>query len=272
MLDDKRILITGAARGMGREIALEVARRGASHVAVTDIDDGGLQETASLLAETGTQVHAAVADLRSSSAIHDLVDGAAAWAGGLDTLVNNAAVLDHLFTAADRVSVDTLDEEAWDAVNDINLKAVWLTTKFAAPHLLQSTRGPSIVNAASVSGMTGSGMTAYGVTKAAVIQLTRTTAINLGPHVRANSYSPGAIKTPMGDSHLSSAPDRQATARAMYGTHLIPRRGQVSEVANVVCFLASDDASFITGVNLPVDGGTMAWRGINDVAVDLDGD
>lgn len=269
-LGSKRVLITGAARGMGREIALEAARQGATHVGLTDVEADGLAETEALVRAEGAEVRGVLANLRSSAEIKAMIDDIAGWAGGLDVLVNNAGVLDHLFTDADKVGVDTLDEDTWDAVNDINLKAVWLTTKHAAPHLRASDRGPSIVNAASVSGMTGAGMAAYAATKAAVIQLTRTTAINLAPHVRANCYSPGAIKTPMGDSHLAAASDRKATARAMYGTHLIPRRGTVNEIAQVVCFLASDEASFLTGINVPVDGGTMAWRGMNDVELDID--
>jgi NAD(P)-dependent dehydrogenase (short-subunit alcohol dehydrogenase family) len=268
MLGDKRILITGAASGMGREIAIEAARQGAKNVGIADINLDGLKVTADQVRAEGADASVIKVDLRSGDLIRAMVDGFAAHAGGLDVLVNNAGVLDHLFTPADQVSVDTLDEAVWDAVNDINLKAVWLATKYAAPYLLNSDRGPSVVNAASVSGMSGAGMTGYAVTKAAVIQLTRTTAINLGPHVRANSYSPGSIKTPMSDSHLARAADKLATARAMYGTHLIPRRGRVQEIAKAVCFLASDDASFITGVNLPVDGGTTAWRGMRDVELD----
>ncbi len=181
MLGAKRILITGAAQGMGREIALEATRQGASHIGLTDANGAGIEETAALVRELGGDALCVVADLRVGAEIEQMIDQVADWAGGLDVLVNNAGVLDQVFTDADRVGVDTLDEEAWDAVNDINLKAVWLATKYAAPHLRKSDRGPSIVNAASVSGMTGAGMAAYAVTKAAVIQLTRTTAINLAP-------------------------------------------------------------------------------------------
>jgi len=239
MLGDKRILITGGASGMGREIAIEAARQGAKNVGIADINLDGLEVTADQVRAEGADASVIKVDLRSGDQIRAMVDGFAAYAGGLDVLVNNAGVLDHLFTPADQVSVDKLDEAVWDIVNDINLKAVWLATKYAAPYLLNSDRGPSV-----------------------------TTAINLGPHVRANSYSPGSIKTPMSDSHLARAADKLATARAMYGTHLIPRRGRVEEIARTVCFLASDDASFITGVNLPVDGGTTAWRGMRDVELD----
>lgn len=261
MLGDKRVLVTGAAGGMGREIAVEAARQGSTRVGITDLND--LTETATLVEAEGAKVCALQANLRVSSEIQAMVDGFAAWAGGLDTLVNNAGVLDHMFTS-EGTGVDTLTEDAWDAVYDINIKAVWLATKFATPHLRASDRGPSIVNAASVSGLTGYSMAAYSSSKGAVIQLTRTTAVNLAPHVRANCYTPGSIKTPMSDAHLAAAEDEAATARAMFGTHLIPRRGYVNEVAKVACFLASDDASFVTGGVIPVDGGTMAWRGIRD--------
>lgn len=268
MLGDKRILITGAAGGMGREIAIEAARQGAKQIGIADLNIDGLRETEELVAAQGADVCVLQTNLRSAEEIRAMVQSFVDWAGGLDTLVNNAGVLDSNFAPMDQVTVDTIDESVWDAVMDVNLKAVWLATKFAAPHLLASDRSPSVVNAASVSGMTGAGMTAYSVSKAAVIQLTRNTAINLAPKVRANCYSPGSIKTPMSDAHLARAKDKLATARAMYGSHLIPRRGRVSEVAKLVCFLASDDASFITGANVPVDGGMMAWRGSREVELD----
>lgn len=263
MLGDKRVLITGAAGGMGREIAIEAARQGSSHVGITDINPEGLAETAELVRTEGADVCSVVANLRVPSDIDAMVTEIATSAGGLDTLFNNAGVLDHLFTE-EGTSVDTLTEDAWDAVFDINIKAVWLATKFAVPYLRESDRGPSVTNASSVSGLTGYGMAAYSATKGAVIQLTRTTAINLAPHIRANCYTPGSVKSPQSEAHLAAAADRVATARAMFGTHLIPRQGEVSEVAKVACFLASDDASFITGGVIPVDGGTMAWRGVRD--------
>lgn len=273
MLGHKRVVITGAAQGMGREIALEAARQGATHVGLTDLSVEGLAETQQIVEEVGSaKVVSLAADLRSSNQIKAMIDDFAAEAGGIDTLVNNAGIMDNMLTDPARVSVDKLDEDVWDAVNDVNIKAVWLATKHAAPHLLASGNGPSIVNAASVSGMTGGSMAAYTVTKAAVIQLTRSSAIDLAPHVRVNCYSPGAIKTPMGNSHIAAAApdDRLERAASMYGRHLIPRRGTVNEIAQIACFLASDAASFLTGINVPVDGGTMAWRGQQAVELDVD--
>lgn len=267
VLGDKRILITGAASGMGREIAIEAARQGATQVGITDVNQAELRATADLVSAAGAKPVTVTADLRSSAEIKAAIDEFAGACGGLDTLVNNAGVLDSACADGDRFTVDTIDEAVWDAVMDINLKAAWLTTKYAAPYLRDSGRGPSVVNAASVSGMTGSAMVGYSVSKAALIQLTRVAAVNLAPKVRVNCYCPGSIKTPMSDFHLNSAEDRDARARSMFGTHLIPRRGYVNEVAQVACFLASDAASFVTGVCLPVDGGTMAWRGVDENVV-----
>jgi len=264
MLENKTVLVTGAARGMGREIAVEAARQGSTHVAVTDIDKAGLDETADLVRAEGADVHVAVADLRRSEEIRTAVGSTVDWAAGLDVLVNNAGVMEHFFTDPQNVTLEDLPEDVWETVFDINVKAVWLATKFAAPALRASTRGPSVVNASSVAGLTGYRSPAYTASKGAVVQLTRSMAIELAPDVRVNCYCPGSIKTPMSDAHLAAGTDPVATERAMSGTHLIPRRGEVGEIAQVVCFLASDAASFLTGVILPVDGGTTAWRGVRD--------
>jgi NAD(P)-dependent dehydrogenase (short-subunit alcohol dehydrogenase family) len=256
MLGNKTVLITGAARGMGREFALEAARQGSQRVALTDIDKAGLDETADLVRAEGADVHVAVADLRSSADIRSAVDSTTAWASGLDVLVNNAGVLEHFFTDPANVTIEDLPEDVWDAVFDINLKAMWLATKFAAPALRASTRGPAIVNASSVAGMQGSKAPAYGASKGAVL--------HLAPVVRCNAFCPGSIETPMSAAHLAAATDKVATARSMSGTHLIPRMGRVEEVAKAVCWLASDESSFITGAVIPVDGGTTAWRGIRE--------
>jgi NAD(P)-dependent dehydrogenase (short-subunit alcohol dehydrogenase family) len=260
MLTDKRVLVTGAGNGMGAEIAIEAARQGAAFVGVADLDTAAAAKTVAAIEEAGGTGLVIAVDLSDSAQVRTMIDAAVAAAGGLDTLVNNAGVLDETFAKGS--TFETLPEDAWDKVYAVNVKAMWLATKFAAPHLRASGRGPSVINASSVAGLTGYKSPAYTSSKGAVIQLTRATAVALAPDVRCNCYCPGSIETPMSQAHLAAAEDPEAQLRTMTGTHLIPRFGQPNEVAKVVCFLASDDASFLTGAILPVDGGTMAWRGV----------
>jgi NAD(P)-dependent dehydrogenase (short-subunit alcohol dehydrogenase family) len=260
-LAGKVALVTGAGQGIGRAIAIELARQGAAAVAVADRSAQTAAETAELVTAAGARALAVTCDVRRREEIAAMVEETASGLGGLDVLVNNAGVIETALT--DRTAIDELSEEAWDAVYEVNLRAVWLAIKLAAPHLRRSTRGPSIINAASVSGLTGFARApAYCATKAGVIQLTRVAAIDLAPHIRCNCFCPGVIGTPMARAFIDGAEDPAARERGMVATQLLPRLGRPEEVAELACFLASDAAAFITGAAITVDGGAMAWHGV----------
>ncbi len=263
MLDGKVALVTGAGQGMGRAIAIEMATQGAAAVAVSDRDHDSVAQTARLIADAGGEAVALDCDLRDREQIAAMFDDVAAAFGGLDVLVNNAGVIETALTS--ETAIDALPEEVWDTVYEINLRAVWLTTKFAAPYLRRSSRGPSIVNAASVSGLIGFGRAPiYCASKAGVIQLTRAAAIDLSPEVRCNCYCPGVIGTPMARAFIDKAEDPIAQEHAMISTQLVERMGRPEEVAKLACFLASDDAAFITGAIVTIDGGALAWHGVRE--------
>lgn len=260
MLDGKRCLVTGAGGGIGRASAIEMAQQGAAGVVVADLDLGRAEGTVELIEREGGAAWAIGTDLRDSDAIRAMVDRSVGWLGGLDVLQNNAGVHEAYFT--EQRAVDVLPETVWETVYQVNLRAVFLATQCAAPHLRESGRGPSIVNAASISSIAASPSgPAYAATKGGVMQLTKATAIDLAPDVRCNCYCPSGIDTDMMRSYIDAAEDPEAMRQHMIGPHLLARVGSPEEVAKLVCFLASDDAGFITGAAYLIDGGALAWRG-----------
>ena len=248
--------MTGAAQGMGRSIARMMADRGARAVVILDRVDGGA--VAAEVEAAGAEALSIECDLLDRDQIERAVETVVVRFGGLDVLVNNAGVLERAFT--NDVDFDTVPERAWDLVMGVNVKAAWLLSRFAAAHLRRSQRTPAIVNAASIAGRTAFSHSIYGVSKAALIQLTRSMAVSLAPEVRVNCYCPGTVATSM-SSHAIDAGAADARVADMTGTNLIPRLADPEEIAEVACFLASPAASFITGAAYDVDGGAMAWRG-----------
>lgn len=262
-LNGKVCIVTGAGSGMGRASAIEMARQG-GRIVVADVNAKAGEETVLEILTAGHDAIFIQCDLRSSEAIKSLMTKTAAHFGGIDVLHNNAAV--HETDLTSHTSIDELSEEIWSIVYEVNLRALWLAIKHATPYLKLSTKGASIVNVASTGASVAFPMSAaYCTTKGGVVMLTKAAAVDLAKYnIRSNCYCPGSIDTQMMQKYLEVSEDKIATMKALTGGHLIHRLGRPEEVAKLACFLASEDSSFITGSVYAIDGGTLAWRGLND--------
>jgi NAD(P)-dependent dehydrogenase (short-subunit alcohol dehydrogenase family) len=261
-LDGRICIVTGAASGMGRATVIEMARRGA-RVVVTDINQRGGEEAAEEIRAIGGEAIFVACNLRSRPEIETLIEKTVKHFGGIDVLHNNAAVSESALTP--HTSTEELPEDVWDMVYEINLKAFWLTARAAIPYLKKSKSG-AIINVASTGAFVAYPMSVcYCTTKGGVVMLTKAMAVDFAKYgVRVNCYCPGAIDTPMAKRYYEAAEDREAITRMLTGAQLVPRLGRPEEIAKLACFLASDDASFITGAIYVIDGGALAWRGTRD--------
>jgi NAD(P)-dependent dehydrogenase (short-subunit alcohol dehydrogenase family) len=246
-LKGKVALISGGARGQGAAEARLFAAQGAKVVIGDVLDDQAKATAQEINSKAGGHAVAAVhLDVTRGSDWRAAVDACGREFGGLDILVNNAGIFH-------TTGLEETTEELWDAIVNINQKGVWLGMKFAVP-AMRKRGGGSIVNISSVAGLTGSaGSTAYHGTKGAVRLLTKAAAVQYGPEkIRANSVHPGIIATQM----IDIIPKHQRQAF----TNFVPlrREGTAEDVANIVLFLASDDASYVTGAEFVVDGGLNA--------------
>lgn len=259
MLNDKVCVVTGAGRGIGRACAVEMAEQGA--VAVVVLDVGDVAETVRLVEAAGAEALGLHCDITDSASVRAAMDAAGERWGRIDVLHNNAAVLEMNLT--EHTAVDTLPEDVWATVMAVNVTGTWLCTKHATPWL-RGSPAAAIVNCASTSAyLAFETETAYCTSKAAILGLTRATARDLATDgIRCNAYAPTSTRTDMIEKDFAGDP--AAAEAALSATHLIRRLGRPEDVAKLVCFLASDDAGFITGASYPVDGGALAWRGVHD--------
>ena len=245
-LEDKTALVTGAARGIGAAVARLFASEGA-RVALSDVlVDLGQQVTAEIDNAGGTAMFLEL-DVSRPQDWERAVDSVVSRFGSLDILVNNAGIYE-------RNTVEDLDLETWKRVMEVNAEGVFLGTKACIPAMRRS-GGGSIVNMSSVSSMKGSvSSTAYHASKGAVATFTRSAALQYGRYgIRVNSVHPGAITTDMLDEVFAGSEVRHTRLENLP----LRREGTAEEVAKVVLFLASDDASYITGTEVRVDGGSL---------------
>lgn len=246
-LAGKRVIVTGAGQGLGREFALHLAGLGAQ-VLAADVRADRLAVTCERAREQGCDVHACTTDVSAPEHTRALADTANDVLGGLDALVNNAAIVEGL----GRRPFDEIDDDEWDRVLEVNVKGAWLCAKAAVP-LIRETGGGSIVNMASEVAFSGSpGLAHYVTSKAAVIGLTRVLARELGPsQIRVNALAPGFIPTE--GSQTMTSPAQYDVAPTPLG-----RLGRPADLLGAVAFLVSDESAFITGQTLLVNGGRLS--------------
>jgi NAD(P)-dependent dehydrogenase (short-subunit alcohol dehydrogenase family) len=253
----KTVIVTGAARGIGRSLVKTFVKTGAQVVAA-DRDPIGLTETCENL---GENVSSLVADISTEEGANAIIDEALVRYGGLDVCVNNAAVAPHTSLLDERI-------EVWDKVYAVNCRGTFLMTQAAAKAMINKKKGGRIINFSSGAAKRGSpGGAAYASSRAAVEAFTRVAAIELAPHkILVNTVSPGLI-----DTQPKPLPSLMAERlKARIPNLPLARPGEPEEVVNVVLFLASDASTYINGAVINVDGGSSIGARYNKLVVDDD--
>ncbi|MGH9018300.1 MAG: SDR family NAD(P)-dependent oxidoreductase, partial [Acidimicrobiales bacterium] len=248
LVDGQRVVITGGGSGIGRAVCHRLAAHGAS-VAVLDIDLASAQETAASIGAVAVEV-----DVTDADAMRDAVDSAVAELGGLSILMNNAG-------GSTMAPLAGWDPDEWDRLVRLNLHGVFHGMRAGVPHLLAG-GGGAVVNTSSISATRPSaGETPYSAAKAGVMALTASAALEYGPAIRVNAVAPGMIRTNLTKPLLDGLPDE---VERYIRTTPAARIGDPEDIADVVLFLCSDLARFITGQTLVVDGGmTLHGAGVD---------
>jgi NAD(P)-dependent dehydrogenase (short-subunit alcohol dehydrogenase family) len=245
----RTVLITGSGRGIGRATALRLAKEGAA-VAVLDIDSDPAHDVARKIADMGRKAVALVGDIAEDDAGERLVREAEKALGPLDVLVNNAAM-------AGRGTLEATEPDGWDAEFAVTLRAAYNFCRAVLPGMAERGRG-AIVSVASVNALSALANPAYSAAKAGLLALTRQIAVEYGPRgIRANAVSPGTIHTdhPSWQARLARDPDVFEKLARWYP---VGRVGQPDDIAAAIAYLAADEAGFVNGTNLVVDGGLLA--------------
>ena len=245
-LTDSVVVITGAASGMGRSMALEFGHEGAS-VVVVDVDEDGIDDVVEDIDDEGGEAIGVHGDVTDPDSVEAVVERAVDEYGTIDVLVNNAGILDE-YAPVGETSIDQ-----WNAIIGVNLDGVFMLTKAALPDLLEGDDEGVVINTASIAGkVAGGGGAAYTTSKHGVIGFTKQLSHDYGPEIRANAICPGAVETGMTEELIEAGEVEPMVAETPAGRHAQPE-----EVAAVALFLASDDASFVHGTAVDVDGGWL---------------
>ncbi len=246
-LKDKAAIVTGSSKGIGEGIARVFSREGAKVVVVCRTEDAGKKMAEELGASEGRAIFLRT-DVTSSESIQSMINATIKTFGKLDILVNNAGY--HISK-----NVEETSEEEWEFIINTNLRSTFLCSKYAIPHL-RKTKG-NIINISSMVGLVGQpNAGAYSATKGGQIAMSKGMAIDFAPDgIRVNVICPGWIQTPLVEDWFSQQKDPGAARKYIFGQHPLGRIGTIKECGEAALYLASDDATFVTGITLNIDGG-----------------